>query len=840
MDETGSLTPEGNRQARAAAGILARAQETSQRPRTQEPKSESHTRRWASYSNLSGSFDLKPSAGERTKEPQHPLDSDKASDQSQPLLALFEQELARLVKPAVEDEAPGNLNHRAEEQNKKEAATSTSTRVEVPDPVPGTSHRPHPNAADVGDAVDSLFGGITQMVNSALPIASRITGRELSIPPHITEAQQKLSENLSRTLHDLDSGIESLRNRLDERASARSGPQTRSAAPFEDSLPEVAPETTEAPDGSSPETQEHSTKPEADEKTSTKTHGRQFKASKIVGRRYIQYNDLAGPRKLQYLVRWDGHGPDEDVWYDAENLGQLSHLLNRYIREHPERRAHLMSWSSQEYADAEELHSRTAGDRMITHKSWRGEPAAASNKSDLQLNHGLAELVPGSYTADQHLPNLRGKVAGTGPRGPHATTTTKSDVTMIQDQIEEEALAWGQGRSIPEDALHGSLPRPSWHRHSANAMDNTRGFQFSPSAIMAKYPPVSSLERAAHHGISPPTSFGPDRKAVYIQPNTNLPYKGLRHDIHPEPKEKSVRFSEADPWQEKDKAQKAWRVASYSPSKDWETEKTQNVPAQNPTTQPISTSSSANKCVQASAKNEAVNDSVQVGLRRAKSLAFDGRQVQPPVTVTKPDENVTKRGKHRSLMSLNEKYLKDASMPKDKFGRVVYDDPTSGTAAPIRRATTISNHFSRSSKGATGVAQPRAGPRAPAVSSQNLIDLHDASGTELNHKGQAPNPDRNTVGTASGSGKEEVDTATKQPRHLVIEKCIDQLSEMGFPRSKARTVAESVDGVLETALDVLDEDRRASQAFWGNRNGGSAREGSSRGWENALWMPGAW
>lgn len=60
--------------------------------------------------------------------------------------------------------------------------------------------------------------------------------------------------------------------------------------------------------------------------------GHDYRVEKIVGRRYLSYSHTNGPTFTQYLVRWHGHGLEDDVWYDDLLLGGCRKLVANYER----------------------------------------------------------------------------------------------------------------------------------------------------------------------------------------------------------------------------------------------------------------------------------------------------------------------------------------------------------------------------------------------------------------------------------------------------------------------------------------------------------------------------
>ncbi len=108
----------------------------------------------------------------------------------------------------------------------------------------------------------------------------------------------------------------------------------------------------------------------------------QYEAEKILARRYITYGHANGPKYKQYLVRWAGHGSEEDVWYDVENLWGCHRLVEEFDSTHIETLDYTPG--SRAFAhEAAALHNRTAGNRMVPYKAKRQFMAANTKLPDL-------------------------------------------------------------------------------------------------------------------------------------------------------------------------------------------------------------------------------------------------------------------------------------------------------------------------------------------------------------------------------------------------------------------------------------------------------------------------
>lgn len=887
-DENGSLTPEGKRQARTAAETLCRTLENTQSTQSQESKHDLHTRRWASYSNLSSSFDpdrasaeIIEQAEENLNDTKHakeckpllgqfeeelakfvrpvPITESEKSDHSQPLLALFEEELAKLVKPAptesgnagtIRTQNPSSSsNHDQDPQAPPYSAapSGSSSFAETRRSMPQPSTTP----GDVGEAVHNLFGGITQIVSSALPIASRFAGREISIPPNVTEVHQKFTQNVSQTLKDIDAGIASLRSRLDERPRAPAGSQQRSTAFTADDLPELAPSTTASNPPAGP-TGDQSRELDAKQQSPRKTSNKRYKVSRIIGRRYIQYNDLMGPRKLQYLVRWDGRGPEEDVWYDADNLKSCIHLLHRYKKDNPERVGHpLMIPSSEESQEAEQLHIRTAGDRMITSRSSRLKPSSTDCETELQLNHGLAELFQGTQGADSAPPRDQGPTISSLTTE-SSSKSSKAPVESVRNPVfrptEDSQIRSGRERAVrtkttPEGESIGEAPFVHPDNGFLSDLEKTRGFQFSPSDIMAKFPPVSSIEKNAQDSLRTKENM------QHLEPHSNVREHNSRSCTFARPhrvKDSFVGFNQGPPWEGRGKARQTWVQNSSSD------EKLGQQPRQGLELNNIPPPPAVSRDAQANSNEDFGPNSAKSPIRRAKSLAFYKRPLTQEDGKPHCFDNISQRSKRPSVWSLNDKYSGDTSLSRSKWAGMALDDPEEITSNLWRRhpATTLEasppSLSQRFPHPLSGLGPNTNVTNASTGNSQNLIDLHDAtpavgSGEKVKATDDIQRPPLASVDAPT--------PVSGNARSTAIKKCVAQLTEMGFSENKARTVAETVNGALDTALDVLDEDRRASQTFWGTSGGRQspsenrfAGEGLSRPrtWESNLWMPGAW
>ncbi len=90
-------------------------------------------------------------------------------------------------------------------------------------------------------------------------------------------------------------------------------------------------------------------------------------------------------------------------------------------------------------------------------------------------------------------------------------------------------------------------------------------------------------------------------------------------------------------------------------------------------------------------------------------------------------------------------------------------------------------------------------------------------------------------------GVSELDRKEGEERKIKdtkVKVCERQLMEMGFKRGESEAVSAGVEGDLEKAIDILEEDRAA----WEGRKAGNAEtyDWHNRGPFNAPGMPGGW
>ncbi|KAB8343118.1 hypothetical protein FH972_022711 [Carpinus fangiana] len=282
---------------------------------------------------------------------QAPTTENPQQDQHKPLLELFEAELAKLVpskEPSPSPAAPAML---------QEIPNATlPSQPESTEPVPSNAAEPQAFEAPVADPDASVprSGGATPASPGALftntlhslitglgSIAARVDERNPQIREQILQAQNAGQEAalgvLSRLIPEIQSRAAA--------AGVRAVPGRRGFSP--------APEATYAPaDGTAV--------------PASPSRNRSYEAERILASRYICYDNLhtKGPRYRQYLVRWAGCGPADDVWYDEDNLKtSCQPLIDQF-----ECTRALAPMSAN---DAAQLHRRTAGNRMMASTTLR-------------------------------------------------------------------------------------------------------------------------------------------------------------------------------------------------------------------------------------------------------------------------------------------------------------------------------------------------------------------------------------------------------------------------------------------------------------------------------------
>lgn len=240
-----------------------------------------------------------------------------------------------------------------------------------------------------------------------------------------------------------------------------------------------------------------------------------FTVEKLIARRYISYHAPRGPRITQYLVRWVGHGPEEDVWYDVESLVDCASLVDEYEARHPEYAHGPGAAPYGSDVDLLQLHARAA-DRMITYQPRLGRrqdttqrptypmPGTSKQAEDASREHARAEK------AAQRSGDTRADKAAQRPKPIWAEPSSKSSQRELRH-------------------------RRSWHPSSRRKEPESSAFEFSPMDVMKRFPPVTFLDdpmrpTVAHGEFSTPrreVGYGLDSDADYDS-STAL-HDSLRH-----------------------------------------------------------------------------------------------------------------------------------------------------------------------------------------------------------------------------------------------------------------------------------------------------------------------
>lgn len=778
VDQKFTLTPEGTRRAQAAAKSMAQAQVAGkcQEMPDKEPAS-SATNRWASYSNLSGSFDQKSAATRDASNSSHQTISGDTSD-SQPLLKLFEAELAKIMKPSTEMDKPVSRSDDLEATSPDhDSKPSTSCKASREHPKQDSIGRSCHSFGDMDATVNKLFDGLAQMSSSALPLASRIAGREITLPPNVLESHRCFVDNLSRTFRQVDSKLASLRSELYNGKPASIKIEKPPADKSSTKANDVSKDTFEEPPIDSPaqngNTRAAGSQTEVMGGPSKKATKKQYKVSKIVARRYVVYNDMHGPRRLQYLVRWNGSGQEEDVWYDAENLYGCKDVIDRFNALRPETYSFATRRDPKEEEESLDLHCRTAGDRMIAHS--RAMPAALSSAKE-QTETGSK---PDSKV------NITEKLSNK-PLERH----------VLEDQV-----------PFKDQSCHLS-PYSEW---TCLSEDRLRGPQFSPSAAMSKFPPVSALDPFMCPEL-PPKMTPADPKKVCPSSDPLFESGTTRSHLraYPDSGAKST-CGASESLQKSDEPRQQIETGSTEfGSRDFS-----------------STAAMPKPFNLTGASSNSQSPHGPKPMRRVRSLAFqlpdhsmasqsNGSCIQSSSTM--PSRSCLKKGKYPSDLSLNNGSL-EMSAPNDQNEHAVHPIQHSNSGYAPRRAMTVSNHPSTLAYN-PGQEHKRTDQRFPRMTPDAMLSrLYRDSPAHTRPVNSNPfgcghrhYPKLNHHNSTESFARPCNFSRFGGSFATEIHKCASRLSEMGFEMTRANAAAEAASGDLEVALDNLSEDSEARES----------------------------
>ncbi|KAI9728342.1 MAG: hypothetical protein M1828_003742 [Chrysothrix sp. TS-e1954] len=585
-----------------------------------------------------------------------------------------------------------------------------------------------------------------------------------------------------------------------------------------------------------------------------------MKAHKIVGRRFIQYGDLNGISFKQYLIRWLGHGPAHDMWYDEDNLGGCSRLVAQYEHDFPEgnesKTRRVSPRSANATCDITEtalLHQRTAGDRMITSKAPKYDTASQS--------YGAQDVihVPSSNETNEgnkQSHDLRVKelpspsnpysvsVGSAGANGRHSGPADDSSYTNLNNFGQLSGTAETSELIQPTKLNH----RRSWHPGSSKTTELADNpFECSTADVMRKYPSIAQIEQR-----SPP--MGSLRES----------YRAAE-----ESKSKRVRSKERE-------AASAARTSNYKPPSIEEEQQESRHSIENYYKTPKGFSAlraSKSSAPEPTSSNEPW---LEPALRSAEVRQPTDQKVrfaptptpasteQPPVLPPPKDRSVRRT---RSLAFNDEPMTGSSSWWKptgehskspDSWNEASWSHAHARSDASFKRAATTAS----SSKRSEDVDDPQQRLRDSVLTRPRKTNSRETRWTwgarpqvsdpagfwdYAATSGMPPSLPSNPFGAASfsagpasasawadaysrgyGSSRPTAPVANTSSSHVPsnipgawpaarnaspheskLSDCTQQLVMLGYTKSTAKVMAASAGGELQTALDLLEEDQKA-------------------------------
>ena len=899
----GSLTATGAQRAKqAGAAISPDFAKTEQQYKQVRADISKHQDRWASYGKLNSSFTHPPSG-------PYKVDVDTSATNEQPLLALFEAELAKMTPSPSQSDEP--------KQVEKSDVDIQGNNVKFPVMTPQSDKSAQTKIPQ--RFLKDLFSGIGDL-------ASEVLERSPELAERLNMTTQDFQANLNNAIKVGSETVQNVRGlvgsstKMSEPSSAGPNQATTRRASSDLLVPEHAAtpgvgflswiagctdeshnlscvdgcdiggpscpvrlavgdlvqrmQTPRLPpsgvDKSSQQASVGSQTISGSSRVSASTLNavglgkKSFEADQILAKRYISYNSPCGPSKRQYLIRWLGHGPEHDVWYDAENLGGCKGLVEQFEKsvESKAQNAHQFS-----QPQIHSIHLRTAGDRMVASPKWEESKEMETHRR-LYKGEEYRRKKPNDFCSGES----RGEDNTEKPNSLSNTAPTPAPTSSVED------VTSSGGK--PMNELHSTLRhRRSWAHSVSNPIASHRAS--SPSSVAERYPSLLNFE-AAHAGLvvdkrrSLPV-LATSSSSARRNDSSSLDLRRPWYDTasYPIPKDKSVRFNLADPWLEKKEAQKRWEAeleeeqSLYGapevdpPSTPSRREGKKPARYSSPPP-PLPVPEAEASTRQEDGKPKALSGS-DPSLRRVKSLGSGIKEMQ-------------KRSDANYVAGLHSDGFKNASTNNPAMTgmcNAVHNNPSTWKDATSQRNAQDSLRRLRRAASARfpskedrqlhsswrelikpedqapgwplpEPARPSAAMRQNsnpcAAHTRNVTGSSAAFGTNpQNHRYQGvlrPSHNLRTANTlqrspvafnTSTSASTEVQhppvifaPASGAQRHRIVDPpasvtargghikmTADRLLEMGFSQAEARTVAESVNGDLDQALDMLHEDQQA-------------------------------
>lgn len=799
FDSQGSLTPAGKQQAKQAAMTMSHNSPVRQDTTPTHTHNESAENRWEAYGAAPGDFATKPAAASS----QPKIESPRASRASvanteQPLLALFRAELAKLThaKPS-EDKAqrPAPMRYvepKIEEVTEKsqpangnlepQAAVAAPTPCTVQDAGPQhqstqTQLASNPAAGElIGSSLKSLFEGFGLLASGVLAMNSEVRQQ-------VVEAQQDFPNGLEKALRASTTAIDSFRENMSTSKNEAATPQETISIRDTGEDPESSIESSALSASTIIRLKDEEKLPWLDVVRIHNTEtGRTDTVEELLKRhkRLARTISLLSQNVPNTLRSWLHAQPIEAGLQDKRGC---------LLWQSGERETSLHGFRCIERCTESDCPVREAVARAYNRMSapnTSANPLAKEHQMRLSDSRSLSVEYVDAPETPKNKSSWPAWLTDSSVDKPLPVWAQPSKSSLPKDWKPATSSTQAGGAASDHVLRH----RKSWHPSSSSRPEqDTRSFNFSPAAVMEKYPPVSSFEdepRQAH-------------------------------------REKSVKF--ADPWVEKRFAQREWAMKKprnefEASSNVWVTQHDQKRPVTCPTAASPATARSTRAEEMSTPESKREMDlygppSPPAQREEKSSVPLKSRWDETPLSAAI---------RRASSMALRRGYRDDIEQPADLTeARASIDErerrpyscaapaaPRSATPPPPL-ANTTSADFSGATNGPRAVflERARAGvkpmPSMPELS-RPRPDQPPQSGRPSNRQSdRASNP----APTASNTPPRNESTT----RAANIKHCITRLTEMGFRHGESETVAESVAGDLESAIDVLEEDRRASEEF---------------------------
>ena len=929
----GSLTPQGEKIAQRAAQNIWSVSPGADIYNQVRADLAFHENRWASYQNLSGSFKDPPVelASSSTK-PKIELNPPRQDDQ--PLLALFEAELAKMGQHNQEEGCIDTNEH-----------TSDAMKA------------PQQETPALKQSLKALFEALGDLASNTLDRSPELAQR-------LTLSGQEIRTNLVSSIKTGTETVQYLRDVTQQSGLSSGNPTTAESKHASTSTNHDAVNTSSLGWITSKSNSDHSmncvircvsancpvrrdikdlaqrieaqetkAKPSAEAspqnqskpsqatqmtiKNPNRAHRLSFEADKILAKRYISYNNVHGPSKKQYLIRWVGHGPEHDVWYDTENLGGCKGLVEQFEK------AALSKNFLPTNLSRDELHSihlRTAGDRMVASRKWE-ETEEIENSRKFYTDEGYRQ---------RRLRDLRKAHAKEIEKAKASEDHVKAPAVAARASSVEDLRTAASAQPNSQSTLRH---RKSWHPTSTTTSMPRAA---SPTTAAERYPTLGTFEAAHHYG--PVHDKGSCFPAINGWASSQMPWSLDYPQVeesrrawfdqagYPYPKDKSVRFDLTDPWAEKKLAQRQWQARqkrdeqSLYEAPDATPPQLSKKEGKKPVRYTSPPPPTPTKPEDENSSNQPLKSVGAPTFRRAVSLNFGknkagdleaadskniylGPEIDPnkyyalPKSANtglgsskteelKPKVNSLRRVSSAKLPSKSKPAFDDFTPAKDEqmastsqrtekpwplpepASTNTYTSQTIGfptttasnnndfakssmsTGHPVkyRHSWTFPSNAAKTPASFTATTQGSAEVQKPGVAFTPTFKAPESTTTQ---KPTAPATEQPLIQGAFIPGlpkstKQEMPTfeTSRLARHRSlptvppavrarseqIRGTVERLLEMGFHRNEAKTASESVNGDLDMALDILDEDRKARDEY-------SKRQSDVQA-EKA--MPGAW